>query len=104
MQIMLYNLLVQTTGGTGGRTIKLPNPLGANTIPQLLDNIAGALVWFAAPIVTLMILVGAFQILTAGGNPENLIKGRKTITYAVIGFAVVLAAKSLSILMRNLLS
>jgi len=57
----------------------------------LLERIVQYLsLYIAPPIVTLMIFWGAFQILTAAGNPEKITSGRKTITYAVIGYVIIL--------------
>ncbi len=50
-----------------------------------------------------MVLYGAFQIMTAGGKPEQVSSGRKTILYAVIGYAVVLLATSVVPLLTEIL-
>ena len=39
-----------------------------------------------------MLIVGGFQYLTAGGNPEKTKAAGNTITYAVIGLVVILGA------------
>lgn len=96
----------QTTGGTPGGSggpISIPNPLQVNSFSDLIDRITGYLMVIGAPIVTLMVLWGAFQILTAGANPDNVTKGRKTITYAVIGYAVILISKGLTLIIKDIL-
>ncbi|MBI4085415.1 MAG: hypothetical protein HY432_02850 [Candidatus Liptonbacteria bacterium] len=89
------------TGGTGGG-ITLTNPLGTSTFQQLVQNILGALFTLSIPIVSIMVMVGGYQILTAAGNEERLKMGRRTITYAVIGFAVILLANGVVSLIREL--
>lgn len=81
----------------------LKNPLGVSTIPALVDKITTYIIELAAPIVTIMILVGAFQMLTAAGNESKFSQGKKTITYAVIGMAVVLVAKGITAVITNFL-
>ncbi len=96
----------RTTGGTsgdGGDTIELPNPLGVRSFTELIYRIIDFLSFTIGPAaVTLMILIGAFQILMAGGNPEKVTTGRKTITYAVIGFALLLLADGIIYVIANL--
>ena len=75
-------------GPEGG--ISLPNPLGeTETIPQLLEQIVRFLRDIASPIVAIVVIYGAFQILFAAGDPEKFATGKKTILYAVIGYAII---------------
>jgi hypothetical protein len=86
-------------GGTGQNpgsvtsTITIPNPLSCTNLNCLVLNIIDKLLLLAMPVVTLMVLVGAFQILTAAGNSEKVSTGRKTIQYAVLGFVLLLLSK-----------
>ncbi|MEK7174573.1 MAG: hypothetical protein AAB759_02855 [Patescibacteria group bacterium] len=86
---------------TGGLTIT--NPLGDSTFPAVVAAVSEALAQIAIPIVAVMVLYGAFQIMTAGGKPEQVSSGRKTILYAVIGYAVVLLATSVVPLLTEIL-
>ncbi len=97
--------LARTTGGSGGGgTISLPNPIGVESFTELIYRIIDFLAFTIGPAaVTLMILIGAFQILMAGGNPEKVTMGRKTITYAVIGFAILLLADGIIYIIVNIL-
>jgi len=57
----------------------------------LVDRILTFIDWFfwALIIISFMILlVGAFHILTAGGNPDKVALGRKFITFAIVGIAL----------------
>lgn len=51
---------------------------------------------FIVLILFVMIVVGAFQYLTSGGNPEGLKKAQGTLKYAIIG--VILFASAYLIL------
>jgi hypothetical protein len=95
--------------GSGGFEWRVPNPIGC-------DGAAGeppilcvwkkiyTFIWnISFPIATIMILVGAWQILTAGGEPKGFESGKKTILYAVIGLAIVLVATSLPLLIKDIL-
>lgn len=95
-----------TTGGADGDGFKykLPNPLGTtSTFAEIIDRIVGYLIIIAAPIVTLMILIAAFKILTAGDNPENLKGAKQTIFWTVIGYAIILLSKGITLIIKQLL-
>lgn len=86
-----------------GGTIQLQNPLGFTNISAVIDNIAGYLILVAAPIAVLMVLFAAFQIMSAGGSEEKVLKGKKTILYAVVGFAIILISKGITLIVKQLL-
>ena|GEM_PF-1184594 len=92
-----------TFGSGGSQSIKIPNPLQVGSFEELIVRINRWLLVIAAPILTLMIVIGAFQILTAAGNPENITKGRHTITYAVIGYALLLLSSGIIFIIREVL-
>lgn len=86
----------------GGTTISLPNPLSCATFDCVANNIINGLLMLAIPIVAIMVLVGGFQILTAGGNPEKFTTGRRTILYAVVGYGVILLAKGAVLIIKSI--
>ena len=100
---IISKVFAQTPQGT---TIKIDNPLcsGAGcTIMGILEKISLYLLWIGAPIVTIMIIYGAFQILTAGGKPEQAKKGGQTILYAAIGYDIILVSWGVVSLVKELL-
>ncbi len=76
------------------QTVKLTDPLGGSeSFTSVATAVAGFLFWdIAAPLATIMVLVGAFQFMTSAGDPEKVSQARKTIMYAAIGLAVALIA------------
>ena len=59
---------------------------------KLFDNIVKFLAGLAPVLAILFIIGGAFIIITSGGSPDRLSSGKKMITAAVVGLAVVLGA------------
>lgn len=55
----------------------------------------------AAVLCVLVIVFGGFYYMTSAGNPERLVRAKKTLRNAFIGFIVVLAAGSLVAIMQN---
>lgn len=87
-----------TTGGTYGdgvQNLTLTNPLSCNNVQCVVQKIIDGIFTLAIPITVLMVLVGAFQILTAGGQKEKFEEGKKTITWAVFGFALIILSRGL---------
>lgn len=82
----------------------LENPIGVTTS---FESVAAAIIDFiftiAIPITAIMVLVGAFQMITSGGNPEQFSKGKKTLLYAAIGFVVVIIAKGVVSIIKSLI-
>ena len=94
---------VQTAFALTNTPLTLPNPVGVSTFPQVIANITQFLVYIAIPLTAIMVLVGGFQMITAGGDPEKFSKGRKTLMYAAIGFAIVLLASGIAAIIQNFL-
>ena len=89
---------------TGGGSVTIENPVGFSTFGGVADQIISSLLLISVPIVAIMVLIGGFQILTAGGDPEKYKIGKKTVLYAVIGYAVVLVANGVRLILKSLLS
>jgi hypothetical protein len=84
--------------------LELPNPLTSNSIPDLISKLFSQLIKYVVPPVgTVMIVIGAFQILTAGGNAEKFEKGKKTVFYTVIGLIVVILGGVIAQLVAEIL-
>ncbi len=102
-----YTALIFIAFPLGALALTLPNPLeqmGITSVPGLLDSIINfVVIYIVPPVVTIFILVGAFKILTAGGNTTQFEEGKKTITYTIVGAAVVLLASGLIKVIENFL-
>jgi len=94
-----------TSGGgtTPGITVSIPNPLKFGTLAELLNAMAKFLFNISFPIVTIMVLYGGLQILTAAGRVEQINAGKRTLLWAVIGFLAILVAGGISKLIASIL-
>lgn len=88
----------------------LCDPLGTNCTPgtesftSVATNVTTFLVTdIAIPLSIIMVLVGAFQFMTGGGDPEKISQARKTILYAAVGLAVALLAGGVATLIKNII-
>jgi len=72
----------------------------------LLNTISRIFTWIWAiliAIVGIMIVVGAFNIITAGGAPDKVTAGRNYILYALIGMVVAFFAKAIPAIVAALI-
>jgi len=95
--------IIPSGGSSGSGLVKIPNPLGVNTFADLIAKINKWLLIISVPIFTLMIFIGAFQLMTGAGNPEKITQGRHTITWAIIGYALLLLSTGITEIIKNVL-
>lgn len=96
-------MFIKTAFADGESTVPLNNPLGADTVGGLITRLVGQLQIIAIPIVALMVLVGAFQMLFSAGDETRFKMGRKTVIYSIIGYAILLLVGGIADLIQNLL-
>ena len=100
------------TGQTGAENITLTNPLCTggqancqnSTATGLIKNIVGWIFTLATPIAVGMIIVGALQMVTAAGSEDKFSTGKRTVLYAVIGYAIILIGWGITSIIQSLLS
>lgn len=61
-------------------------------IVDILENIISILAPVAGIAFFIMLLIGGFQFVTSGGDPKAAGQARTTLTYAIIGVILVVAA------------
>jgi len=66
--------------------------LGTADLESTVVNVVQWVLGFLGLIAVIMILIGGFQWMTAGGNEEKVASAKKIISAAVIGLIVVLLA------------
>ena len=91
---------------THAQQYSLINPLGSNctNIYCILFTFMNFLYIIGPTIAVIMILWGAFQIFTAGGDVEKVKSGRSTILYAVIGLVIILAGSGIDLILQSILN
>ena len=82
---------------------ELLNPLTATSTSELIASVGKFLIGISTVLVAMFILWGAFQLMTSGGSPERVEKGKKTIFYAILGFVVLLVAGGVGALIADIL-
>jgi hypothetical protein len=79
------------------------NPLKAPDFETLVNNIISFLLTLALVFVPIIIIIGAYFIMTAGGDPGKVAKGKNIIIYSLIALVIILLAKSLVAIIKEIL-
>lgn len=90
-------------GGTG-TSVELPNPLGIGTIGDLMNKIIDGLILFATPIVVAVVIWAAYLFISSRGEPDKITQARNALLYAILGYAILLLAKGIGVIISNFLS
>lgn len=78
------------------------NPLGFETIGEFLEAAANFIFWLVMALALIPILLGAFYIITAGGDAKRVQTGKNYILYAAIGMGATVFARGIFALIRYL--
>ena len=84
-----------------------PAPAPIQTWPQVMIAICtfvGYFFWFIMTLASIMVIVAAYQYITAQDDTEKTSKARRTLTYAAVGVAVALLALAFPMIVGSLIS
>lgn len=90
-------------GGGTTPTGSLGNPISAKDLPDLFNKIFSFLFGLAIFLVPVIVIYAAFLMLMGGGDPVKLAKGRMILMWTAIAFILILLAKGLPVVFKNLL-
>ena len=99
--VIIFLSFLLTPTFVKGDIITIPNPLICNDAPCLINAIVNIIFTFAVAIAPLMIIVAGFYFVTAAGNPNQINTAKQIILWTLIGLLVVLCAKGIIALFRN---
>lgn len=99
----LFAIIVVFAPFARAQTISLINPLEANDLVTLIDQIATWLLTIGLTISTLVIIWSALQFMVSGGSEKRVESARKTIWWAVVGIVVLLLAKGITLIIAGFL-
>ena len=83
--------------------IEIQNPLTATSFEAIVANLIDFIFKIATVLAPLMIIIGAALFITSAGNLQQVDRAKKIIIYTVIGFAIVLLAKGILAMIKQLL-
>lgn len=82
--------------GSSDTSIKLDNPLGSVTTPQvLIGKIINSVLGVVGSLALLMFIFGGLTWMTSGGSADKVKKGKDIIVWSAIGLVVIFASYGL---------
>lgn len=90
-----YLTVSQAFAQFGGPIPDLPGTAtgGSGQTRASVIKVINFVLTFLALVAVVFVIIGGVRILAAGGNEENVTKGRKTIIFAVVGLIIVFFAR-----------
>jgi len=101
--ICIGTLTLLPASALAAQIIEIKNPLEAESFEDLLNTIVTFIFWIAIAIAPIMIMIAAFFLLTAGGDPKRIDTAKQIILWTVIGLAIILLAKGLISVLRQII-
>ncbi len=83
--------------------VEIEPPITVTTIPELVNTITTWAFRLGLILAPLMILVGAFYFLTAGGSPERVKTGQKIMLWTIIGLGIILFSRVIISIIESIL-
>lgn len=78
---------------------------GSDSIFKVIATVIRILLILSGVLAVLFVIIGGFWYLTSAGNEEQAAKGRKALTYAILGLIIIVLSYSIvAILVRTLTS
>jgi Type IV secretion system pilin len=87
----------------GVAVIEAPLGLPATDIRTIIANIIRIALGLIGIVLVVLLIYAGFLWMTAGGNEEQIAKAKKTITNAVIGLIIILAAYAIVVFVMRML-
>ena len=76
-------------------SICIPNPLRYSSFECLIDAVIKMIFYISLALAPVMIIIGAFQLLTSAGNPVKVKTAQNIFLWTAIGLLVVFLARGL---------
>lgn len=83
--------------------VTIPNPLQATSFTDLINGIIDFIYRLSLAVVPLMIVIAGVIFITGAGDPGKIQQAKNIILYTIIGFVIILLAKSITTIIRDIL-
>lgn len=77
-------------------------PAGVANVDNFIRSVIQVIAGLAGLVATGFFVAGGFTYITSSGNPEQLDKAKRTLTWSAIGLAIVIAAFVISNIVTSL--
>ena len=87
--------------GQVGAAIEIQNPLRYDTIEGLIGAIIDFLFTLSLVVAPMVIIIAGFFFIFSEGDHQKVIQARNMVIYALVGLVVIMAAKGIINLIRD---
>jgi len=77
------------------QAISIENPLKSESVGELINVLADLIFVIALAVVPIMIIIAAFNFITAGDDPEKVALAKKIILWTFLGVLIVLLGRGI---------
>ncbi len=81
--------------------VQLQPPISATSIPEVIERLSNFIFTLAIYFLPVVAVSAGIFLITAGGNIQQIERGKKLIIYGLIGFVIILVATGLIRLFRE---
>lgn len=93
---LLFFVFLLNLNPVSATTVKLNNPLGANTtVPVLIGKGIDAVLGVVGSLALIMFIYGGITWMTAAGNEQSVTKGRNILMWSALGLVVIFSSYAL---------
>lgn len=84
-------------------TVRFRSPITATSFEEMVIRIGNWVFTLAIGITPIMVLVGAYMLVTGGGDPRKIALGKKILLFTLIGFCLVMITRGIIELVKIIL-
>lgn len=99
----LFLLLIVPLFIQADDAIEFTNPVLSTSVQAVIKGISDWVWDIGFVLAPLMLIIGAFYLMTASGDPERINTGKKIITWTIIGIAILWMSTHIITLIKNIL-
>jgi len=85
LNLVLFSIPIQMSAAP----LAITNPINANSVPELVNDIVTAILAVVGAIALAMFIFGGVMWMTSAGNQTRIEKGRETLIWATIGLLII---------------
>jgi len=101
--ILIFLFLILPIIVSADEPIRIENPLGAESFEVIVNNIIDFIFKIAIVVAPLMVIVGGFLFVTAGGNVQQINRARNLLIWTAVGVLIILLSKGILSIIENIL-
>ena len=84
------------------QAIEIENPVEAETIDELVENIINFIFYLALLIAPIMFIIAGLAFITAAGDLAKVQRAKDIVLWTVIGLVIVLLAKGIIAIIKEI--